>query len=75
MKRQIDLALGMDPNLAEGYAALGLYEQREGNLEAALEALERSVALNPNLTDVYNWLGNICIHGILDEPKKANFIL
>ena len=57
MKRQIDLALGMDPNLAEGYAALGLYEQDQGNLEAAVEALERSVALNPNLTDVYNWLG------------------
>ena len=70
MKRQIDLALGMDPNLAEGYAALGLYEQRQGNLEAAIEALERSVALNPNLTDVYNWLGNIYNSERLDEPKK-----
>ena len=67
MKRQIDLALGMDPNLAEGYAALGLYEQDQGNLEAALEALERSVALNPNLTDVYNWLGLIYYFEILDE--------
>ncbi len=70
MKRQIDLALGMDPNLAEGYAALGLYEQDQGNLEAALEALERSVALNPNLTDVYNWLGLIYYFEILDEPRK-----
>ena len=35
MKRQNDLALGMDPNLAEGYAALGLYEQRDGNLRGS----------------------------------------
>ena len=48
MKRQIDLALGMDPNLAEGYAALGLYEHYEGNLRAAAVALENGLALNPN---------------------------
>ena len=70
MKRQIDQALGMDPNLAEGYAALGLYEQDQGNLEAAEEALERSIALNPNLTDVYNWLGSMYSWNMLAEQKK-----
>ncbi len=70
MKRQIDQALGMDPNLAEGYAALGLYQLDDGKFKSAIEALERSVALNPNLTDVYNWLGLMYNFERLNEPRK-----
>ena len=53
-KRYIDEALRLDPNLAEGWAALGLYYDRES--EPAIDALVKALEINPNLIDASNWL-------------------
>lgn len=56
-KRFADQALLLDPNLAEGWAALGLYYGRDA-LEAdlAVDALVKALEINPNLIDASNWL-------------------
>lgn len=56
-KRFADLALKLDPNSAEGWAALGLYYGRDGlENDAAIDALVRALEINPNLIDASNWL-------------------
>jgi len=56
-KQDIDRALALDPDLAEGWAALGLYYANQtSEHEAAIEALTRALDLNPNLIDASNWL-------------------
>ncbi len=53
-----ELALELDPTLAEAHAALGLvrgpYERRWAESEAALQ---RALDLNPNLPEAYIWQG------------------
>jgi TolB-like protein len=50
-------SLELDPDLAEGWAGLGLYYSNEASKhEAAIEALTRALDLNPNLIDASNWL-------------------
>ncbi len=53
-----ELAVELDPTLAEAHAALGLlrgpYERRWTESEAALQ---RALDLNPNLPDAYIWQG------------------
>ena len=56
-KRFIDLALEKDPQLAEAWAALGLYHtNRPSEHEEAIDALTRALELNPNLINASNWL-------------------
>ena len=57
-KRFVDQALELDPDLAEAWAALGLYEGREGvgNPDAAIDALAKALEMNPNNIDASNWL-------------------
>jgi tetratricopeptide (TPR) repeat protein len=57
-KRFVDQALELDPELAEGWAALGLYEGRDGNgdPDAAIDALAKALEMNPNNIDASNWL-------------------
>ena len=56
-KRYVDRALGLDENLAEGLAAIGLYYFNEpGGAELAIEPLTRALSINPNLIDASNWL-------------------
>jgi TolB-like protein len=56
-KRFADQALRLDPNLAEGWAALGLYHGRDGlEAELAVEVLVKALEINPNLIDASNWL-------------------
>ena len=56
-KPHLDTALELDPNLAEGWAGLGLYYQTASDAhEEAVAALEKALALNPNLLDASNWL-------------------
>jgi TolB-like protein len=54
-KRYIDQALQLDPNLAEGWAALGLYFDPQ-DTDGAIDALAKALAINPNLIDAGNWL-------------------
>jgi TolB-like protein len=53
----LDKALQLDPNLAEAWAGMGLYHtDRPGEHLQAIEALEKSLSINPNLIDASNWL-------------------
>jgi TolB-like protein len=56
-KRFSDRALELDRNLAEAWAATGLYySNRPGEYSQAVDALTRALDLNPNLIDASNWL-------------------
>jgi TolB-like protein/Tfp pilus assembly protein PilF len=56
-KRFIDQSLALDENLAEGYAALGLYYSRTpAEAEIAIDHLTKALSINPNLIDAGNWL-------------------
>jgi len=66
----IDKSLQLDPNLAEGWAALGLYHyDRPGEIEQGIAALEKALELNPGLIDAANWLNNAYIQS--NQPAKA----
>jgi TolB-like protein len=73
-KLYIDQALRLDPELAEGWAALGLYHaNRPGENPDAIKALDKALAINPNLIDASNWLQ--IAHGQLGDNAKALAIL
>jgi TolB-like protein len=60
-KEYADKALALDPELAEGHAALGLYWQNQPpfsneTLQRAIDALERSLALDPAPIDTWHWM-------------------
>jgi TolB-like protein len=55
----IDQALRLDPELAEGWAALGLYHLNQpAARDEGISALEKALTLNPGLIDTSNWLNN-----------------
>ena len=53
-KRYVDQSLELDPELAEGWAGLGLFNDQDS--DAAIDALEKALSINPNLIDASNWL-------------------
>jgi len=56
-KRFVDRSLVLDENLAEGWAALGLYYiNTPGGSEFAVDHLTKALSINPNLIDAANWL-------------------
>ena len=56
-KRFADQSLRLDPDLAEGYAALGLYYTRDSvETDVAIDVLVKALSINPNLIDASNWL-------------------
>lgn len=56
-KRFVDQALQLDENLAEGWAALGLYYSRTpAEAELAVDSLTKALSINPNQIDAANWL-------------------
>jgi TolB-like protein/Tfp pilus assembly protein PilF len=66
-QRDIDAALALSPNMAQGYAAQALLDQmRNPVAHAEREALlRRTLALDPNLVDALNWL-----HGALSGQGR-----
>ncbi|NCF63175.1 MAG: adenylyl cyclase, partial [Gammaproteobacteria bacterium] len=53
----LDKALQIDSELAEGWAGIGLYHSNNpGEHREGIEALEKALAINPNLIDAHNWL-------------------
>jgi lipoprotein NlpI len=65
-KRFADQALRLDPDLAEGWAALGLYYGRDGSQNnEAVDVLVKALEINPNLIDASNWL-QIALRGLGD---------
>ena len=73
-KRFFDRALELDPNLAEGWAAMGLYyANRPGEYDQAVDALERALALNPTLIDASNWM-YVALSNMGDVSAKLSLI-
>jgi len=69
-KLYIDKALQLDPELAEGWAGLGLYHSGQpGEVSQAIEALEKALAINPNLIDASNWL--MMAYGDVGETRRS----
>jgi TolB-like protein len=65
-RRFVDQALSLDDNLAEGWAALGLYYNNEPTeSERAIDHLTKALSINPNLIDASNWLF-IALQGVGD---------
>jgi TolB-like protein/Flp pilus assembly protein TadD len=64
----IDRALDLKPELGRAHAALGLLMQARDalNLEGREAVLRRSLALDPNQVDAWNWL-----HAVLNEQGRA----
>jgi TolB-like protein len=59
-KRLLERALGIDPNLAEAHAVLGLIETEQAGStnEKAIKDLRRALEINPNLESAKLWLAN-----------------
>ena len=55
----IDRAMDLDPDLAETYAAQGLFLWTEGSIDEALEAFRRAIELNPTYEISYHWMASI----------------
>jgi len=78
--RAAQTAIELDPELAEGHAALGLIllndESQFGNTENELERAERSLRraleLDPSLSIAYNWLSAVLRQ--LDRDEEANAV-
>jgi serine/threonine protein kinase/Tfp pilus assembly protein PilF len=70
----VDKALALDPNLAEGYFARGLILWTPYNRfphEQAVYSYKRAIELNPNLDEAHHQLGYVYLHiGLLDQGWK-----
>jgi TolB-like protein len=56
-KELVDKALQLDPELAEGWAGLGLYYNNQPVINhEGITPLRKALELNPNLIDASNWL-------------------
>ena len=68
-KKLIDLAIQLDPNLAEAYAAKGLALRFDGQNFAAIETLSKALELNSSHSRARNWLsmGYRVLHRSRDE--------
>ncbi len=54
-------ALELDPDLAEGHVARGLYFMNRQDHDAARREFETALRLNPNLFEAYYFFGRSCI--------------
>ena len=72
-KNFLDRARALDPDNAETLAALGLYYANAGMGAEAIEALQKALAINPNMSDASNWLwGTYWSSGRLREALALN---
>jgi TolB-like protein len=73
-KLYIDKALQLDPNLAEGWAGMGLYYNNQPVVsEASIEPLRKALELNPNMLDAANWL--LITYMNLGRPSDARDVV
>jgi tetratricopeptide (TPR) repeat protein len=67
----VEKALALDPNLAEGYFARGLIlwtPYKRFPHEQAVQSYKRALELNPNLDEAHHQLGFVYLHiGLLDK--------
>ena len=64
-------AMALDPNLAEAHAATGLLLGVQGNVEEALTHFGHATQINPNYSDVYNWMGGL-LHDALGRYSEGD---
>ncbi len=77
--RAAQKAIELDPELAEGHAALGLIllddakvlDDTENDLERAERSLRRALELDPSLSIAYNWLASVLRHQGRYEESNA----
>jgi len=59
-KEFLQKALTLDPELAEGWAGMGLYHTNQPlEHQQAIEDLNKALAINPNMINASNWLTNV----------------
>jgi adenylate cyclase len=63
-KRNIDMALALDPSSGEIQATLGYWYHQKFNWQEAEKSYQKAIELNPNQSNVYLWLA------ILLEAKE-----
>jgi tetratricopeptide (TPR) repeat protein/predicted Ser/Thr protein kinase len=70
----VEKALALDPNLAEGYFARGLIlwtPYKRFPHEQAVQAYKHAIELNPNLDEAHHQLGFVYLHiGLLDRGQR-----
>jgi serine/threonine protein kinase len=70
----VEKALALDPNLAEGHFARGLIlwtPYKRFPHEQAIQSYKRALELNPNLDEAHHQLGFIYLHiGLLDKAQQ-----
>jgi serine/threonine-protein kinase len=70
IRAEIDRALALDPNLAEGHTALGYLHWLTWRNDEAVRALRLATTLNPNYATAYQFLGRrLLSDGRLDEAE------
>jgi DNA-binding winged helix-turn-helix (wHTH) protein/TolB-like protein len=69
----LEKAVALEPDLAEGWAALGLYQMfQEWNWSAAEKSLARALELNPNYVKAQQWRAEwLAIHRRVPEALAA----
>jgi TolB-like protein/Tfp pilus assembly protein PilF len=73
-KRYLDKALELDPELAEGWAGIGLYFNNKPVItDEGIEPLRKALAINPNLIDASNWLAVSLLD--LGRPSEARDVM
>ena len=70
----VEKALALDPNLAEGHFARGLIlwtPYKRFPHEQAIQSYKRALELNPNLDEAHHQLGFVYLHiGLLDKAQR-----
>ena len=70
----VEKALALDPNLAEGHFARGLIlwtPYKRFPHEQAIQSFKRALELNPNLDEAHHQLGLVYLHiGLLDKGQR-----
>jgi tetratricopeptide (TPR) repeat protein len=70
----VEKALALDPNLAEGYFSKGLIlwtPYKRFPHEQAVQSYKRALELNPNLDEAHHQLGFVYLHiGLLDKGRQ-----
>jgi TolB-like protein len=73
-KRYLDKALELNPELAEAWAGLGLYYNGPPpQADKGMPALEKALAINPNLIDAGNWL--VLLYWFTNQADESMVLL
>jgi TolB-like protein/Tfp pilus assembly protein PilF len=72
-KEAANKAAGLDPNLAEPHAALGLLASIfDFDVAQSIREFEKAIALNPNYATAHHWFGNSVLEAIGDFDRSIS---